>query len=392
MPISLPRVLPGDLITAADWNAMVDAITSAFVHIDALEAGAQPTTGLAITQLIPSGPYRVGDTIQVVGRNFQLTIGATRVFLNATPVLNLLPSSSDSRLEFVIPPLTGIPAVGTMVDMVVLNQTESVTRQIEVRPRQSSLQGNVTVDWLGVDPATVTPTTEAFFRYRIRSGTNNRATWLVNPQIDVAANSTEWNAQLRVLRADRTQITNRQLDLAPGQELEFLIHVVRVPDNTANVLFGLTVSVSAEAITGTSGMRQFTVGTPVQDPDNTIEVSPQPVFSGGALSGSTLTVPANSSVDLVLAASFTVAGSYTITRSLTPAAPPGWTFSLISGTRDDYVITAGEVAGGAAVQRLLQYSMAATGTAVTPVQVNFQIQRVGEPKSKALSLTAVRSG
>src|SRR4051812_36923367 len=103
MAQQLQHVSPGDLITAADFNDFIDVLNTSVARIEALEAGVQPGTGLAITQLIPGGPYRVGDTLQILGRNFQFTIGAHRVFFNSTQVLNFLPTSTDSKLEFVIP-------------------------------------------------------------------------------------------------------------------------------------------------------------------------------------------------------------------------------------------------------------------------------------------------
>ena len=112
---------PGDIVSASAFNIMVDTINDALLRLQALEAGTSVGNGLAITQLIPAGPFRIGDTLQILGQSFQFAAGAARVFFNATQVLSLLPTSTDSRLEFVIPTVPGVVETGSTVDLVVLN-------------------------------------------------------------------------------------------------------------------------------------------------------------------------------------------------------------------------------------------------------------------------------
>jgi hypothetical protein len=390
MPPILTQVQPGDLITAADWNTLVDAINSAFARIEALEAGAQAGIGLAITQLVPAGPYRIGDALQILGRNFQFSIGAARVFLNATQVLNLLPTSTDSRLEFVIPAVPGVVEAGTPVDMVVLNQTESVSQQITLRPRQTPLQGNVTVEYLSVTPTTVTAGQPATFNYRIQSGTNNRATWSINPQVSVATNAAAWNAQLRVLDASGSEIASRQIDLDPGQQRNFSIQIATVPAGTSGVQFGLSVNVSANGITGSSGIRQFTVGTADVPPDSTITLALQPALSFGALVGSTLTVPGGQSRDLAIAAQFTVSGTYNITRTVLGTAT-GWTVTPISGTPNSYTISNQDLAATGRAERLMRFSVAAAATATANAELEIRVQRTGQTAFRSVVVDLVRS-
>jgi hypothetical protein len=387
MPISLPHVNPGDTITATDWNALVDAINSAFIHIEALEANQQ-TSGLAITGLIPpTGPYKIGDTLQVLGRNFQTVIGAVRVFLNTTPVLNLLPTSTDSSLQFVIPPLPNIPPNGTLVDLMVTNQTEQVIMPIQIQPQQVPLQGMLTVDWIGIEPATPTPDAEAIIRYKVRAATNKQATWTVTPQIDVASNATAWASQIHVLRSDRSELTNKQISLSPGQELDLLLQIAKVPAGTNGVTFGASLTLAAETLTHGSGVRTFTVGTATPEPDNTISFVLVSAFSGSALVGNTLTVPANSpGAKFQMTATFTVVGTYTVTRTVTPAT--GWTITPILGTTDSYQI----VEGQQGTQNHLRYTVTCAANAATPSQIKVELSRAGETKKKSLTLTLVRQG
>lgn len=388
---TLPQVQPGDLITAADWNAMIDTLNSALVRIAALEAGSQPGAGLAITQLIPEGPYRVGDTLQILGRNFQFSIGATRVFLNATQVFNLLPTSTDSRLEFVIPDVPGVTQTGTAVDLLVLNQNETTPAiPITLLPRQTPLQGNVTVEYVSVTPTTVVAGQPATFAYRIRSGTNNRATWTITPQVTVAANSAAWNAQLSVLDDAGGEITSRQIALDPGEQRAFSVRIGTVPAGTNGVQFGLTVNVQADSITGSSGIRQFTVGSADVPPDGTITLALQPALSGGALSGSTLTVPGGASRTLGIAATFTVAGTYSVSRTVLGSAT-GWTATATGGTPASYTITAADLAASGQAERLMRFGVAATASATANAQLEVRLQRSGQTAFRAVVVNLVRS-
>ncbi len=390
MAQTLPQVKPGDLITASDWNSLVDALNSALIRIAALESGSQSGTGLAITQLVPEGPYRIGDTLQIIGRNFQFSIGATRVFLNATQVLNLLPTSTDSSLQFVIPTVPGVTEAGTPVELVVLNQTESVSRQITLRPRQNPLQGNVTVEYLGVTPTTITPGQAATFRYLIRSGTNNRATWSISPQISVAANAQAWNSQLSLLDENGSTITSDQITLDPGEERNFLVRIATVPAGTNGVQFGLVVDAQANGITGSSGIRQFTVGTADVPPDSSITLALQPAASSpGALVGSTLTVPGGASRTLAIAATFTVAGIYTLTRNVLGGAT-GWTATPIAGTPDTYTINDADLAASGEVQRLMRFSVSASSSATQNAELEVRLQRTGQTSFRSVVVELVR--
>jgi hypothetical protein len=387
----IQHVNPGDLITAAEFNLFIDVLNTSVARIEALEAGVQPGSGLAITQLIPGGPYRVGDTLQILGRNFQFTIGAHRVFFNSTQVLSFLPTSTDSRLEFVIPTVPGVQEQGTSVSLVVVNQTESVTNNVILRPRISNLQGTVLVAWQGVDPATPVPGQNATFRYTIQSQTNNRATWTIVPIVDVASNNAAWNAALRVLNENQVDLPSRQIvDLNPGETRTFFVRLAPVPSGTNNVTFGLSATATAEGISGPSGVHPFTVGTATQPPDTTITPTLIPDFSSGALSGSTLTVPGGQNRQVAVDVNYTVAGSYSVVRTF-GTGTNGWTITTVAGTNEAPTVTASDLAATGSVTRRLRYVVAAgPGNDVTNGQVTFTITRSGQANSNSITLNLVR--
>lgn len=389
MPAIPDTVKPGDIITADLFNRIIALLNA---HDAQLAAGTGPGAGLAINQLVPAGPYRVGDTLQIFGQNFEFTLGATRVFLNATQVINLLATSTDTRLEFAIPEVPGVVEGGTSVDLVLLNRTDSVTRPIVLRPRSVPLQGNVLLNWLGVTPAGVPAGQNVSFRYRIESRTNLRATWQILPVVDVAANAAAWNDALRVLDAFGNNLPSRQIvDLDPGAAREFVVALQPLPAGTANTAFGLSVTATAGGLTGLSGTQPFVVGAIGPQPDPSFTATLIPDFSGGALVDSTLTVAGGGNRQVGIDLALTVAGNYTITRTLSAGAT-GWTVANFIGTADAFTVTAAELAATGSTSRRMRYTVSATATASTPgSQVQFVIQRNGQTTRNSVGLSLVRA-
>lgn len=399
MPPQLVKVAPGDLITAAQFNDIIDSLNSALARIAALEAGGgTSTSGLVITDLVPAGPYRVGQTIQIVGKEFQFAIGATRVFFGSTQVFNLRPTSTDSLLEFEIPVVAGVTEAGTEVDLTVANQTDSDTRKVILRPRQTSLQGFITTTFLSVTPATIAPGQPALFRYRLTSGANAAASYLVTPTISGSPIATALQGQLSVLDANQTAIPSRQISVDPGSQVEFFVRIGTVPTGTAGQTFNLTVNVGADSLNTSTGAQQFPIGSPAEQPDPLIALAPVPGLSGAALSGNTLTVPAGNNRLFGLAAVLDqppgVDGPITYALGWQQGAgSTGWTVALLGGatgaTSANRVLNPGDFVNGEA-NRSFQYTItAATGASATG-SVTFTMQRQGESRVVRYTLSLVR--
>ena len=71
----LNHAQPGDVITAEDWNLVVDAIN------ELLQSGQ--TTGIKLQASLPAGtdldPIRIGLLTQITGQNFGFAIGQSKV-------------------------------------------------------------------------------------------------------------------------------------------------------------------------------------------------------------------------------------------------------------------------------------------------------------------------
>ena len=75
----LNHAQPGDVITAEDWNLVVDAINELLQ--------ASQTSGIKVINVVPAGtqlnPFKIGSLVQVVGQNFGFSIGQSKVIFEA---------------------------------------------------------------------------------------------------------------------------------------------------------------------------------------------------------------------------------------------------------------------------------------------------------------------
>ncbi|HSK62843.1 MAG TPA: hypothetical protein VK893_03350, partial [Pyrinomonadaceae bacterium] len=190
----LNHAQPGDIITAEDWNLVVDAIN------ELLQAGQ--TTGIKIAAALPAGtaidPIRIGLLVQVTGQNFGFAIGQSKVTFEGPTsqvVVNrqeMLSGSSDERLLFIMPPIAGITADGLSATMRVSNGLSDDTRQVVIRPVVINLAGDMFVTFRGdttpnPNPNPILPSQPATFAYRLQSATNMPATFDLIAEIPSAS-------------------------------------------------------------------------------------------------------------------------------------------------------------------------------------------------------------
>lgn len=391
MPI-LEQPQPGDVIRADFMRSLVATINALEQRVGALESTGATTGQLVITGRIPpTGPYRVGNTLTLTGRNFQFSQGRTRVFLNAAPVLNLVTGpggSSDTQLVFIIPPVPGVAETGTEVTLRVLNQTEEVTAPLVLRPALPQLFGEVDVTWEGgVTPTTFNPGDEVSFAFSITSRAWPAADFVINPVIRVATGQSTWQSRLEVRDASQVLIPNRQIRLEPLEQRMFTVRITEVPAGTARTPFTLTVNASSGTVSGTSGALAFEVGTAVELPDTTIHLKPTQTTPPGALVGDTVTARVGEpAVRVKFDAGFERFGRYPLTLVLSEATS-GWTVNRFSlNTPATYDIPQTSIPpGGQAVQPLEITIQPGSGASATG-RVEVRLQQQGATKYQSFPL------
>jgi hypothetical protein len=385
------RVQPGDLITADFFNRMLIELNQLDQRVAALEGQSSSSGQLVITGVFPEGPLRVGQEIQVTGRNFGVSIGAQRVFIKDVRVTDFKPQSTDSLLVFDIPSIAGLPDAGMTVTLSVTNQNTD-TRSLFVLPAQLPLGGQVTVTFDSMAPLTPVAGSPVTFRYNVTSRANQSATFTILPTINVSSNQAQWQSALQVLDdTSGSPLSGNGLLLAPNQSRFVKVAITSVPSTPVNAQFSLTVAASAPGVTIIPDTRTFTVGQATPPQDTTIDVFDIiNAVPPGALSGSTVQLSAGKSVTLGCRVHFTVQGTYDVTAALTSGS--NWTADRdTSSTPTSYTINPSDIGTPAAFQNPDFIIRAASTGASANGAVELRIQREGQTalRTRPLSLQLV---
>lgn len=144
----LPRINPGDLITADLLNALIDNISDLRDRVTELETGVAAGTSVRITGFNPPPPpagegQRLGQVLQIFGDNFAWPPQSNTVTIQnfgvpsggTATITEFRPGSRPNQLEFVIPTtIAGIASSGTDVTIRVRSGDETVQATYRLRP------------------------------------------------------------------------------------------------------------------------------------------------------------------------------------------------------------------------------------------------------------------
>jgi hypothetical protein len=381
MNIPLQPPQPGDPITA-DFAATLVAIAKNHeARLAALEGtGSSAGKAVVITGLVPAGPVRIGDQLQILGQNFDFSIGAQAVYFDSAAVTSYATGangSSDTRLVVQVPPVANVVESGTDVTLTVANLTTTATRTVTLKPALQAQQGNVYLSYTGVSPTT--PAAGAAFNlsYSIRSGALLPAQVTINPTVSVPG----WQGLLRVLDIQSSQIPNGMLSLNPGETKQFSVQILQIPSGTAaGTPFSISVTVSSSGMSGSfDGPRSFSVGTASQQPDSSISLSvnvgdPPSAYNAAA---NEISLAIGSTATVQLKADFTISGVYDIT--VTPTNP-NWkavlSQSILYATSTPITITA------VPATQFPAFDITAEAGASPTAQVTIKIQRQGQTSAQ----------
>lgn len=390
-----PNVLPGDLITADQMNRVFQELISLGVRVTALEGSTISGSAVVITDLNPpSGTVQVGTELRVIGRNFGFSLGATRVYIDDTRVLNFKLGSNDQQLIFDVPSSINVPQAGRNALLTVNNQNSTAQRTLSLLPSQI-LAGAADVIFTGMTPAIPAPNNPLVFNFRLRSRANLGASFAIQPVIAVAANQADWQSRVQVLDQSQGVIASNQISVPAGQEVLFSVRISQVPQVPNGTQFSLSVMASAGGVAGSSGLLTNTVGQAGETPDNsiTLNFSSSEVLLGSAtITSSQIQMAQGARANVALAATFTIVGQYSITTSLSQGAA-NWQVTLNDPPLINNLlpIVSGDLQGGIA-SRILTFFVVPQAGATSGV-ITFRIQRqaqgVTSSRSFPMNLVAV---
>lgn len=311
MASPLDRVRPGDLITAQSINSILDKLQELDTRVGKLEGPGTPTgKQVLITGILPPGPQRVGEVLEIVGQNFDFSVKPPRVFLDSTPAEKFIKEKcSDTQLLVEIPFVPGVTEAGTPVTLTVANQTTIATGSLTLKPQQQPQQANVYLTYLGESPQTPAPGQPFSVNYQVQSQA------LLTAVVTLSGSVTpiDWQNQVQVLDGNGNPIPDGSIKLNPGQSQNFSIRIAQIPSYTAeNTSFGLTTNATSPGMAGAHDTQSYIV---------TSEVKLQSISAdpGQAMIGNdTINLARGTSVKVRLEATYKVVGTYDLSLALQP--------------------------------------------------------------------------
>ncbi|HYW70947.1 MAG TPA: IPT/TIG domain-containing protein [Pyrinomonadaceae bacterium] len=373
------HVEPGDIIKSADFNSVVDVLADLESRVAELESGGVLGGGVVITSIAPEGDLRVGQEITIFGRNFGYSIGAQRVFFNSVRVTIFKTGSSDEKLIIEIPDVPNVSESGTPVTMSVANFTSSASKTVTLKPVQLAQQGNVSLSFLNVTPATVTIGSTPKFTYQLEAPV--MLPQLINLDATVSIGSLQ--AGLKFLDASDHEIQGKQLTLQPGASTQISVQLGAIPGGT--VQFSLDVEVNGSGINGSEDNRQFTIGETVEVDEEITTFAAISSSPDGALSGNTVSVASGASVIVKFRAEFTGNDSRTYDVQLGAVQSPAVNWQTERGT--GFFATPATYPIAAPGQETPAWKVTPLSNASSTAVIVFTLQRQGSNKKRTAQLT-----
>ena len=387
---------PGQVITAEDWNLVVDAVN------ELLQAGQ--TAAIQIAAMLPIGtieqPINVGTMVQITGQGFGFSIGQSKITFVAplqggTETVtvfraSMLEGSSDTRLLFLMPPIPNLPQIGAPVTMHVSNGVAEDHRSVYVAPVIITLTGDVFVNFRAdinpnPNPNPVVQNAPAVFNYKLESGINMPAVFDLSADIVNATTAIPPGLISSIEFRDEGSnlISNKQVELGKNEVRNIIVRIPQIPVSFASQTFTLKVTASCGSVTNTDA-RTVTVGTPSVPPDPKIEVQ-QTGFvvldvqsgnvdpNGGALSSSSIKLRAGKQGIVAFNVKLTQNGTYDVTfQARQGTTLNSWSPQLINTQATIQVPTNNDQ-----TSRLMQIGLSPTAGASATGSVVFRIKRQG---------------
>lgn len=371
--MAIQRVLPGDLITAQQMNAMIDTINALQAQVNGLST--TQTNQVVITDLVPpSGTVQVGRELQVLGQNFRFLAGGLQVYVDDQRV-NVLTSATDTKLVFNIPNTIVVPQAGRPAVLTINNGLTTAQRTLSLLPA-IILSGAVDVIANGTTPTTPAPGTFTL-NFRLRSRASVDTTFVIDPLVSVPA----WQASVQVLQS-QVALPARQITLAAGAETTFAV-AFTIPPATNGTAFNVGVTATSGQVVGASGAQAFTVGSAAPQPDTTITLgysASSQVFGTGAVSSGLISLAAGASATVRLSATFTIATTYDI--SATFAGATNWEVKpVLASTPSPMTITAADLQATGTAAKTLEFGVRPLAGA-TNGKLQFSVLRSGQSQPR----------
>jgi len=260
------QVRPGDLITANLMNQVLAEIANLQQRVAGLEKTGSETKKTEITDLLPSGTKRIGDTVHIIGQGFDAS-GGTNVLVGSVQVVPSFGSDRDKELIITIPNIE-VGSGGRVVTLFVSNLNGTDTMDFQVYPGLPTIpEGQLFVSLVSGPSGNLNAPGSYIFKYLVRGIVN------LAERYTLEANTTAgW--QTDIVNASGVVIVDPKLDLpsapAPDGATEHVFVQVKIPDPPGSTTAQLRLTVKSTrnvALIGSSGGEELNVDAPAPEPE-----------------------------------------------------------------------------------------------------------------------------
>lgn len=304
MAFPQPEVRPGDLITADQMNALIQFIKSLDGRVTALEQATPGQTGApVITSPQPTATFRIGDVLQVAGRNFGLSslIGVTLEGQRIDPA-SFQAGSGDTLLIFTIPPIPNIPDAGRTVRLTVSTSLGADATTFTLLPAAAPVlpDGQLFIHLSQSPQGNITAGGSFDFVFDVQALTNMDESYTLTPAVQTDQGAAAWTA---TIVNDQDQPIGNDLKIAASPPPDGSVTSVRVrvavPAQNAGTAGRLALKVTSKRnptkLTNASGDVVITPGAAPPPPQDKVVLTFSRVLAPGQGGASGVSLPASAS-------------------------------------------------------------------------------------------------
>lgn len=330
MALNLPRVRPGDLITAVQWNTVLDALDQIDDALDALGGGASPSGPPVITGLQPSDQPPIGSELVILGSGFG-DQSENLVLIASQPAL--IVDGGGTQLRVQVPPVPGVPPGGLQTQLTVTNPRGFASRPVRVMPAiLTNPEGQLFATMTQPPAGPLNAGASHVFVFTIQAVVNIAETYTLSPQLTAASLPNQWGVEVRDM-ADQpiTSITIPAGTPPTGETRQVRVRVTIPAGAAAASAASLSLTVRSQRnqnLVGNSPNFNFAVGGAPPAPEQ-LTVSRQGVTNGSVDPDGTVAARLPQT-----RVTYSVAGTqngvnYTVSLG---TIPNGWTAAVVGGT------------------------------------------------------------
>jgi hypothetical protein len=361
---TLNPVRPGDLITAAGWNQVIDDLVSLEARVAALESGP---TGPVITSTSPSGQITVPSLLTIVGRNFVTPVnGQNTVSIEGVTINTFIAGSNENMLIIDLPTFAGLPKT---VQMTVSNRYgTSAPFPLQLAPAPlPPPTGTTGLTKIAQNLGTIQPSTLFTFNFDLETTLDQSEIFTLAPvitNVQGSASASDWLAASKLVDVSGRPLTQNEVGVPSGHASTTIGVGVTVPANAGSAQLALdATSQRNSALNANANPITIVTGQPYADNPKAPTFAIVPPGSQGAgipirvqnVNGTQVVQISfgQQNIPITVAVTTRVAGAYAFTAAIAnaagawnPANPPVQpaSFNSPSPTTENLAITVSSTA------------------------------------------------